>query len=55
MKVIELIDILKKCSPDADVTCVYSQDDPTDGSGIEDVVEIRFLTTNLPNTVVLRY
>ena len=55
MKVVELIDILNKCSPDADVICGYIQDDPTDGSGIEDVLEIRFLSNNFANKVVLRY
>lgn len=55
MKVVELIDILKKCSPDADVTCTYATDDPTDGTAIEDVIEIRFLSYEFANTVVLRY
>lgn len=55
MKVVELIDMLKKCSPDADVTCTYASDDPTDGSAIEDVLEIRFLNNEFANTVVLRY
>jgi hypothetical protein len=55
MKVFELIDILNKCAPDADVTCAFASADPTEGSEVKQVLEIRYITDNFTNSVILRY
>lgn len=54
MKVSELIKFLQNCSQDGDVTVVYGDDNPLDGSEVSDVLEIVFHKDGFSNTVVLK-
>lgn len=54
MKVSKLMSLLEKCSPDADVSVVYGEDNLLDGCEVTDVIEITFHKDCFVNSVVLR-
>lgn len=54
MKVKELIEVLEKCNPNADVDFSFEQDNPFDGASVSDAIEIRFPGSGTDTIVVLR-
>ena len=54
MKVSELIEKLKKCDPEADVSFEYNGNNPLEGTPILGLLEIRYHDDIDANTVVLR-
>lgn len=54
MKVKELIEVLKKCDPNADVDFAFEQDNPFDGTSVSEVVEIRYPGADTDSIAVIR-
>lgn len=54
MKVKELIEVLKKCDPNANVDFAFKRDNPFDGTSASEVIEIRYPGSDADSIAVIR-